>query len=84
VFSSVTGSRSAGTATRIVRDVLGLCGGLNIGIVEVRNANTGSSIQLVPFTCGSTVTESLGVDVLVERAAQINRGIAFLVTEIVS
>ena len=66
MFSSITACQTAGAATRIVGDVLGLRGGLNKGIVEVWNAKTSGSIQLVPFACDSTVTDSLGVDVSVE------------------
>ena len=66
MFSSITACQTAGAATRIVGDVLGLRGDLNKGIVEVGNAKTSCCIQLVPFACSSTVTDSLGVDVSVE------------------
>jgi len=69
-----------GAATRIVRDVLGLRGGINKGIVEVRNTRASGCIHLVPSTSGSSVTES---PVVVERPAQIDRGIASLHTEVV-
>ena len=84
MFSSITACQTAGAATRIVRDVRGFCGGIRPGIVEVRNAKTCGSIDCVPFTRGSSLTESLGVDVLIERAAHINRTVALLVAEVVS
>ena len=79
--TSSAGKSILGAATRIVGDVLGLRFGLNKGIVEVRNTRTGSSIHCVPSTSGSRRTES---PIVVEGPAQINRGIAFLVTEVVS
>ena len=82
--TSSAGKSILGAATRIIRDVLGLRGDLNKGIVEVRNTSTECGVHLVPSTSGSSVTESFGVDVLIERPAQINWGVAFLVAEVIS
>ena len=79
-ISSITGDCVGGAATRIIGDALGLCGGLNKRIVEVGNTSTEGSVHLVPTTGGSGVTES---SVIVERPAQIDRVIAFLVTEVI-
>jgi len=79
--SSIAGDSVGGAAARTIGDVLGLRGGLNKGIVEVRNTRAGGGVQLVPTTSGSSVTESL---VAIERPAQIDGGIAFLVAEVVS